>query len=717
MKGRKKIILGLLSLACIGSSILPLLAKGEAVYSDYDADRSGSITLYKYVNNDNTTVKTDGSSLANNVDEQLDALQNATGNYKMLPEKGVEFAYIKVADAVQVANNNKSGIYYTNVEADFLDKMITYGGLTSAEATADIDADKMNEEKHYEPTAVTTALENLEKARFTMTINGAEIIGTGETYLREKAQDTSVPVQGAFAATNEYGKTKVDNIYPGLYMIAEVNWEHKAISKQDSYWETVNEGTMDTGTGSEYADIVSPSSPFLMQLPVTNLNNVTYDGTTYKSGEGWIYDVSAYPKNGTMGIHKDFITNSALKDLNNDGYDTDDVETLCDYNQSNYLQDGTSLDEGSSLTHQLDANIGDTVAQVISADVPALLEGKKNKTFKISDRMTKGLEFKELVSVTLGQDGWDGNNASLEDDDYTFTLSDDRKSFDVELTEKGLEKLDALQVASYMYVRFNAFVTKDALIGTDTYEYDAETGETVDATNQNTAKLTYATDRTMEHEYYSNTPKVYTYEIDINKTFKKMTDTSDLTKVGFQVQSYEYKDALTNQIDLKFVKEDDGIYHIYNEKYDIGSEPVDTVYANVDGSLKIKGLDSRDYIFTEVSTDKGQQLMAEPFTVRMVANKTVDESDVKFENGSLLHAYIWSGDEPHYLDKHDIKGTNYDDELALSKGIVNVSLLNNSNKLLNTGGEGNMFYYIAGCVLLGIGAVAILLKKREKSHA
>ena len=168
---------------------------------------------------------------------------------------------------------------------------------------------------------------------------------------------------------------------------------------------------------------------------------------------------------------------------------------------------------------------------------------------------------------------------------------------------------------------------------------------------------------------------------------------------------------------MKFVKEDDGIYHIYNEKYDIGSEPVDTVYANVDGSLKIKGLDSRDYIFTEVSTDKGQQLMAEPFTVRIVANKTVDESDVKFENGSLLHAYIWSGDEPHYLDKHDIKGTNYDDELALSKGIVNVSLLNNSNKLLNTGGEGNMFYYIAGCVLLGIGAVAILLKKREKSHA
>ncbi len=717
MKGRKKIILGLLSLACIGSSILPLLAKGEAVYSDYDADRSGSITLYKYVSNDNTTVKTDGSSLANNVDEQLDAIQNATGNYKMLPEKGVEFSYIKVADAVQVSNNNKSGIYYTNVEADFLDKMITYGGLTSAKATADIDADKMNEEKHYEPTAVTTALEKLNTARFTMTVNGTEVTGTGETYLRSKVQDTSVPVQGTFAATNEYGKTKVDNIYPGLYMVAEVNWEHKAISKHDSYWETVDEGTMDTGDGSEYADIVSPSSPFLMQLPATNLNNVTYDGTTYKSGEGWIYDVSAYPKNGTMGIHKDFITNSALKDTNNDGFDTDDTETLCDYNQSNYLEDGTSLDEGSSLTHQLDANIGDTVAQVISADVPALLEGKKNKTFKISDRMTKGLDFKELVSVTLGTDTWDGNNTALDAEDYTLTIADDRKSFDIELTQAGLDKLDALQVASYMYVRFNAFVTRDALIGTDTYEYGADTGETVDATNQNTAKLTYATDRTLEHEYYSNTPKVYTYEIDITKTFRKMTKTSDLTNVGFQVQSYELKDGNTNQIDLKFVKEDEGIYRIYNEKYDIAYEPVDTVYANADGSLNIKGLDSRDYIFTEVSTDKGQQLMAEPFTVRLVANKVVDESDTKFENGSLAHAYIWSGEEPFYLDKHDIKGTNYDDEVALSNGRVNISLLNNSNKLLNTGGEGNIIYYIAGSILIGVGAVAILLKKREKSHA
>ena len=113
----------------------------------------------------------------------------------------------------------------------------------------------------------------------------------------------------------------------------------------------------------------------------------------------------------------------------------------------------------------------------------------------------------------------------------------------------------SISSASYLYVLYDCEVTKDALIGTDTYgnqrvtvktyassETDQKDGNLADnlvvdttkadtayvnengvahpeATNQNTAKLTYATDRTQVHDYYSNTTAVYTYEIDLTKLF------------------------------------------------------------------------------------------------------------------------------------------------------------------------------------------------------
>lgn len=713
-----KFFAGIISSFCLIGSVIPVSAKGEAIYEDFDKDRKGSITLYKYVSNDNSTVKTNGSSFSNNVDEQLEAIQKATGNYKMLPEKGVEFSYIKIADAEQVNTSTKSGIYYTNMESDVLDKFITYGGLQSATDTAGIDAGKDATAKHYEPDQVVTALSKLNTAIFEMNVAGNTVVGTGETYLRQKVTDTSVAVRGSFASTNAYGKTKVENLDTGLYLIAEVNWEHKAISKHDGYWETVataQNGTNDTGEGSEYADIASPSSPFILQLPMVNMNNVTSGGTTYSAGQGWLYDVSAYPKNGTIGIHKDIITNDASTDTNNTGMDTVDTETLCDYHQTNYLSDGTSIDEGSHLTHQIDANIGDTVSQVISADVPALMDDKKNKVFKITDNMTKGLDFKSLDSVTFGTDGWNStNNAALSTDDYVLSVANDKKSFSIELTANGLAKLDALSTASYLYVKFDSYVTKDALIGTEHYDYTTDKGETASATNQNTAKLTYATDRTLEHDYYSNTPKVYTYEIDLSKQVKNKGD-GNFEDVTFTVKSYTSQPAgsTLSETDVKFVEEAKGIYRIYNANYDVGETPVNSVHADAKGNIRIKGLDSRDYVFTETKTMKGQQLLAEPFTVRLVGHKIVDEYDTKYEDGSLSHAYVWTGEMPTKLSNYDLLNTNQNG--ALSSGVAKVTVMNNGLKLLRTGGTGDVAYLLTGALIL-IGAMLMLVKMEGEAN-
>ena len=88
----------------------------ETVYRDYDENRTGSLTLYKYVSNDGKSIESSGQSLGANSGEQLGAIQNATGSYKMLPEKGVSFAYKKVADYRQINSDSKAKWYITNVD-------------------------------------------------------------------------------------------------------------------------------------------------------------------------------------------------------------------------------------------------------------------------------------------------------------------------------------------------------------------------------------------------------------------------------------------------------------------------------------------------------------------------------------------------------------------------------------------------------------------------
>lgn len=713
---RKKLLTLTASILAVASSISPVFAKTN-VYEDYDTTRKGSITLYKYINNDGVSIESTGTSLGDTSDTQLEAVQEATGNYHMLPEEGVSFMYYKIGVYTQIDDpeSGKSGMYIKDLDDGFKTLLTQYG--VSLEAALD---------NAYDLADITDALTALCKA-------------TSDTATGEEGARAYVKASGSSfeSATNIYGKTVASDLEVGLYLIAEVDWEHQSISKKDGYWSR-NEGTTDAGEGSEYADIVSPSSPFLVQIPMNNAVQMTSGGKTYEAGEGWIYDVTAYPKNGSLSIHKDIVVDE-YSSTHNNGNDTSYVETLCDYAQTNYLNgtgsseyeagvdDDTKLDgenSGESLTHQIDVNMGDTVTQVISSDVPALVGEKLNKTYKITDRMTKGLVFSELKSVTLGTDVWNGANFALtKDTDYTLTVSDDLKSFTVELTSEGLAKLDNVSSASYLYILFDSVLTKDALIGTDTYSYTTNDGDTVDATNQDTAMLTYATDRTGEHDYYSNTPKVYTYELDLTKVLKEgighKSSDFDYSNVSYSVEG-SYQDALNvdNSLnaeektyeDVKFIKESDGVYHIFDEVSEDANNAVTTIFANAtDGTLVLKGLDSRDYRITERSTAEGYNLLAEPIYVRIVANEA---ANIKYEDGSLDHAYYWTGDEPVSLKKFDI--LNSDNGVHLYNGRAKIIVQNNGSNIFRTGGEGSYKYMLVGFgVMLVAGALYITLKRKE----
>ena len=818
-----------------------------------DTSRKGSITLYKYIDNNGTTIDGTGAAYTADSAEMGDLIKQKLNDNDIMPEKDVKFKLLKVADIQQVTNgtDGTTGTYYTNFDETFLKYVNQYSGnaLTSSEKTTKEDAGATDAEKHYESDTVTAAMQKAIKANGGEEAFNAYVGNHGET------EDCK-----AFAATDENGSAKLDNLNLGLYLITEVDFAHSSVVKFDHYWERVNGQTASSGItedagvttdesgkitnngGSENADVASPASPFLLSVPMTNVVTVNSNGVevadtdadAHPAGTAWQYDITAYPKNATITIHKDIVDNDVDelkgdKDSAQDGNDTYKSEDRCDYNQSGYLpsgdgKNGTAIDGNRKpgLTHQIDANIGDTITQLISSDVPKLtndihvdgndataVEQKKNKTYKITDRMTKGLALRtgETPEVWLSSDSWVGGTDKISfvaGTDFEYKPSDDLKSFVITILPEGLKKMDAITKASYLYVEYHCTLTEDALIGTDTYanqrtvedgsklstksetytttNEEKKSGNTTYAdgtsvnhdntNNQNTAELTYATDRTSEHDYYSNTTHVYTYELDLTKTFsdgtkgfklnaanhKTDTDESgsqfDYTAVRFTMEGSVAEgsvdaaaaantDATEGYENLLFIRTGDGRYRVWSDKtpgtYDADADTITRSVNDINigttvtkyltpnsetGLLSVTGLDARTYKLVERTTAPGRNLMAEPFYVELVAPVIVKQdglaSGMAFdhEDGSLAHAYVWTGAKPtdSQLESQDMAAID-NTKAFTAIGRAPITVQNNEViRVLRTGGEGTRMIMLAGGMVAAAGVVLLIMRKKNAGN-
>lgn len=825
-----------------------------------DKTKKGSITLYKYVDNNGTTVDAEGINYVGSATDMLAAVRQQLGDNDVFAEKGVQFRALKVADIDQVTETTANGIsvtgtYYTNIDSEFFKIMNQYLGddkLVASESTRvtdkRVDDDTSNVDDHYETDELNEKMQTVNRKG--ALADGSTSV-TGEVALNRYLRSNNSTI--SFDTTDENGYTKIENLDLGLYLICETDYEHMALSKHDTYWEYVADGkddaltgdrgdTEDAGTensglqaggnnagGSQYADIASPSSPFLISVPMTNLADIEGDdGVTHIAGTAWQYDITAYPKNSTINIHKDIVTNdfagTTVGGTVNDGLkgvDGNDVavgKTTCNMVQTNYLPtDGTEdkIDgsQKSGLVHQIDANIGDVITQLVSVDVPRLTDDldneqpgdqansatatrKHNKTFIVSDRMTKGLNLidNQSFKVTLTTGAWNDYTAAntltfVEGDDYKLDIAADKMSYVLTILPQGLAKMDDIKAASYLYVKYDVELTKDALIGTDTYgnqrivtkaapstEENVSGGELADqlvvnqaktdttymnennvshpeAGNQNTAKLTYATDRTMEHDYYSNTTRVYTYELDLTKLFTDGTaghvsknDTNatknsasfDYSAVKFTVRGSTQEgseDYVANHNEkweeLHFIKLDDGYYRVLDEysdqkRYDDYSaadtleqpsgEKTITKYLTPNsktGLLSIIGLDARQYEFTEVATAKGRNLMSEKFYTELIAPVVNGKT---LENGKIEHAYVYTG-ETRNADSIDLANVTVNLD-RMNEGRVPFTVQNNEViKILKTGGAGRIVLYVVGGIaIVGVICGGLYLKKKKKDE-
>lgn len=321
--------------------------------------------------------------------------------------------------------------------------------------------------------------------------------------------------------------------------------------------------------------------------------------------------------------------------------------------------------------------------------------------------MTKGLTVdslgKDNFTITFGNRAWNGENTRLfgpeeanmnesGEADYEIELLErdevtGEQQFVITLTETGLSKISNSTVDGKIFVNYQARLNADAV--------EADTGAI--KVEGNKTSLVVGTNTSRDYEFKSNEDiKVYTYEIDVAKSFSH--EVADMSDVSFSItRMVKDSDAVVEQ-QIKFVKEKDGVYHVYDE--DEEGETTEIVNCAKDGKLILKGLDADTYYLTEESTVKGYNLMRDTMTV---------EFDDDYKNDGVIDsASLASGDsEALAIENED-----------LDAGVVSFGIKNNETiEALHTGGDGwsNTLMALGATAVFAGSAMFIFRKRKEQA--
>lgn len=374
---------------------------------------------------------------------------------------------------------------------------------------------------------------------------------------------------------------------------------------------------------------------FIVTIPMTQDN-----GTT------WSYNLEATPKNT--------ITEIALSKSIWVGDGNDDT---------------TPIDD--NLVKSADYQIGDTITYRIEAEVPA----------GVGDLAYYYIEDKPADGITVDLDAADGNVTvyGIKSDGSYVTLT---KSTDYDVTDTRIY-FATTKIADYtkLYIDIKATLNTDAEIGTDSgnenkaeiwYSATTTTGSTTPDNTSSTDGLESVTDLTGE------TPKVYTFGIDLKKELEGSESTIDLSGVKF-----ELLDENENAVKVAL---SEGVYCLDS------TSSTNEVVTDASGEIKIKGLSSGIYYLKETETKSGYTLLKEPIAI-VITEKS---------NGSTSNMTV----ETTINDTT----TNEGDD-----GYFTFTVLNKKGFTLpSTGGRGIYIFTITGLLIMA-GAVVLMVKNKKKS--
>ena len=412
------------------------------------------------------------------------------------------------------------------------------------------------------------------------------------------------------------------------------------------------------------ANVHTTTDPFFVSLPMTD-----------ETGDEWFYDVNVYPKNQTETEQVDKLvkqhddTDAAYQDIA-----TGSIGDQMDYTFVTKLPKIT--DQATYLTQY---QFADTIQEGLTYN--------KDFTIYIYGNRTDAEANATSAAIATWQQG-QGN--------FTVTYANEDKNATIALTEAGLAAINPAYSEYYMVVSYSCVINNDAVLG--------------DASNPNDVTLSYSRTNTADIETVTDTAKVFSYGIDLTKTFSGQEGNAE--NVQFVLQNQ------TNGHYITAVAASAGVYNVTDNNKSSDEANATKFSPNADGSLIINGLEADTYVLTEIHTDAGFSLLKEPMTI--VINQTIDEiipstntlydsttedTPVVVNNGDRASATV------------DGSAANMSSDDTSANAYVDMVVVNTPTFVLpQTGGNGTLIFTLAGCGIALAAFAFVMVRRNNKSE-
>lgn len=604
-------IFAMLLVLALTLSMLPMTFAASTADATIDISKPVSLTIYKY---DFTNAVKDGiwdSSYVSTGTYDAHVTDTLGGSVRLgdtdtttdlgngsasrsYAIAGVEFTALRVAD-IRTYSETENGASHVEVlygfptaEAERTDSFLASVGLSKADRYAPADTAGFC---YYRSDVLINALSAALKKNATTVKNALE------TYVKNAANKL------VFAETDANGKTSMENMDQGLYLVVETRLPEQ---------------------------VTDTTAPFLISAPMTSVDgggdgNLTGDYAYTTGGHEWNYNPVIYPKNLT-GIPS--LEKTVRESKNDTG-----------------SNNGSASDITDGFAHTATGSTHDVMEYQIVSTLPSITsEATYLSCYTFFDSLAEGLTYNRDVQVQIftDPDCTDLVETLVSGTDYTVTynhptadtsaanldLSAPSNEMTIEMTAKGLAKLNTSKLGRTSsdedgscvnsgYSDYTMRITYSAAVDSDASVIYGDAG------NSNEVVLTWSRSNSDYYDTLIDDAHVYTYGLELTKQFSDGGTAWDHVK--FTVQNTTDRYWIKAELNAE-----EGVYYVTGH---VAAEAEATQFipmekgAPNEGKVIVMGLEPDAYCLTEIETANGYTLLKDAITVE-ISTELVSECGI-----------------------------------------------------------------------------------------